>query len=100
MEVDDYRLVGSEQRFESLFIQGMRMLTSLTEDEEIVNVDDSDSDTGVSENGSCCDSLESDFNTTSNKDDIGVETAFGRESLPDGCTGDTVFLGLHVSWNR
>jgi len=53
------------------------MLTSLTENEEIVNVDDSDSDTCVSENGSCCDDLESDFDTTSDKDDIGVETAFG-----------------------
>jgi len=75
----------------------MRMLTSLTEDEKIVDVDDSDSDTGVSEDSSCCNSLECDFDTTSNKDDIGVETAFGRESLPDGCTGDTVLLGLHVS---
>jgi hypothetical protein len=75
----------------------MRMLTSLTEDEEIVNVDDSDSDARVSEDGSCCDDLESDFDTTSNKDDIGVETAFGRESLPDGCTGDTVLLGLYIS---
>ena len=97
MEVDDHRLVGSEQRLESLFIQCMRMLTSLTEDEEIVNVDDSDSDTGVSEDSSCCNSLESDFNTTTDEDDIGVETAFSRESLPDGCTGDTVLLGLHVS---
>jgi hypothetical protein len=97
VEVDNHRLVGGEQRLESLFIQCMRMLTSLTKDKEIVNVDDSDSDTGVSENGSCGDSLESDFNTTSNKDDIGVETAFGRESLPDGCTGDTVLLGLIIS---
>ena len=97
MEVDNYRLVGSEQRFESLFVQGMGMLTGLTKDEEIVDIDDSDSDTGISEDGSCCDSFESDFNTTSNKDDIGVEPVFGRESLPNGCTGDTMLLGLHVS---
>jgi hypothetical protein len=94
VEVDNDGLVGSKQALESLFVQCMRMLTSLTKNEEIINIDNSNSDTGVSENGSSGNGLESDFNTTSNKDDIGVETALGRESLPDGCTGDTVLLGL------
>lgn len=98
MEVYDDRLVGGEERLESLLVQGMRMLTSLPEDEEVIDVDDSDSDTNVSEDGSRGDGLESNLDTTSNKDDIGVETLFSRESLPDGCTGDAMLLGLLVSF--
>jgi hypothetical protein len=76
VEVYNDRLVGSEQRLESLFVQRMRVLTSLTKDEKIVDVDDSNSNTDVTENSSCCDSLESNFDTASNKDNIGVDTIF------------------------
>jgi hypothetical protein len=98
VEVDDNRLVGGEQALEGLFIQSMGVLARLAENEQVVDVDDSDSDTSVSEQGSGGDSLESDFNTTSDKYDIGVDTTFGGESLPDGGTSDTVLLGLMVSW--
>jgi hypothetical protein len=98
VEVDDNRLVGGEQALEGLFIQSMGVLARLAENEQVVDVDDSDSDTSVSEQGSGSNGLESDFNTTSDKYDIGVDTTFGGESLPDGGTSDTVLFSLMVSW--
>jgi len=97
VEIYNNGFVGGEQTFESLFVQCVRMLTSLAENEEVIDINDSYSNTSVSENGSCCDSLESDFNTTSNQDDIGIETIFRRETLPYGCSGDTVLFSLGLS---
>lgn len=94
VEVDNHRLIGGEETLKGLFIQGMGMLTSLTQNEQVVDVDDSDSDTLVSQESSSGDSLESDFDTTTNKDDIGVEAFVSGESLPDGRSGDTVPLSL------
>jgi hypothetical protein len=98
VEVDDHGLVGGKQALESLFIQCVWMLARLSEDQQIINVDDSDSDTCVSEQSGGGNSLESDFDTTSNKDNIGVESFISRESLPDGRASDTVLFGLYVSF--
>ena len=96
VEVDNDRLISGKQAFESLLIQSMGMLTRLAKNQEIVNVDDSDSNTGISEKGSGGDCLEGHFDTTSDEDYIGVKTIFGRESFPDGCTCNAVFLGLRI----
>jgi hypothetical protein len=98
VEVDNNRLVGSEQALESGLVQCVRVKTGLTEDEKVIDVDDSNSDTGISEKSGSSNSLKGDFNTTSNKDDIGVDTVFGGESLPNRGTGDTVLLGLDISF--
>ena len=97
MEVDNNRSVGREQALKGLFVQGVGVLTRLAENEEIVDVDDSDSDTCISENGSGCDGLKGDFDTTSDENNIGVETLVGGESFPDGCTSNAVLLGLSLS---
>jgi hypothetical protein len=90
VEVDNDRLVGGEQALESLLGQSMRVVTALTEDEQVVDIDNSNAQTGVSEKGGSSHNFESDLDTTADEHDVGIDTVLRRESLPDGGTSDAV----------
>lgn len=94
VEVDQDRLISREEAVERVLGQGMRVLSALPEDEQVVDVDNSHSEPLVLEDGRRGDDLEGDLDTAADKNNVRILAAVGRESLPDGSTGDTVSLGL------
>jgi hypothetical protein len=83
VKVNDDGLVGGEQAVEGVLGQGVRVDTSLAEDEQVVNINNSDTQTLVAENGGRSDDFEGDLHTASDEDDIGVHAVIGRESSPN-----------------
>ena len=94
VEVNDDGLVGSEQAVERVLGQGVRVDTSLAENEQVVNVDDSDTQTLVAKDGCRSDDFKCDLHTATDEDDIGVHAVISRESRPNRCTCDAVSLGF------
>jgi len=72
----------------------VRVKTFFAKDEKVIDVDDSNSNTFVSQDGGSGNDFVSDLDSDTDKDNIGVLTAVGRESGPNGSTGNTVTVGL------
>lgn len=75
----------------------MRVNTLFAQDEQIVDIDNTDADPFISKDRSGCNDFECHFDTATDEHDVGVVTIIGRESGPNGSSGDAVSLGLRVS---
>lgn len=97
VEVDKHWFVRSEEAVERVLSQGVGVQAFFAKNEKIVDVDNSDSDTFVAEDGRGSDDLVGHLDTNTNKDDIRVLTAVSRETRPNGGTGNAVAVSLYIS---
>ena len=72
----------------------MRVTADLSEDQEVNNVDDTNANALVTEDGGGSDDLVGDFDTTTNENDVRVHPAFGRILFPNGSTSDAVLASF------
>lgn len=94
VEVDEDGLVRREEAVERVLGKGVRVLPALAEDEQVVDIDDTNADALVLKDGRRGDDFERDLDTTSDEDDVRVLAAVGGEARPYGSAGNAVSLGL------
>ena len=82
MEVDNDRLVSREEAVERVLSQGVRVEAAFSQDEKIIDVDDSDTDAFVPKKSGSSDHLKSHLNTTTNQHNVGVLSSVSRVSWP------------------
>ena len=75
------------------------MIAAGSKHQEVVDVDDSDLDTLITEDSSSGNSLKGDLYTTADDHNVRVDTTVGRVFVPDGYAGDTVPLSLTSQLN-
>jgi hypothetical protein len=97
VEVDQDWLIRGKETVERVLGQGVRVETFLTEDEEVVHVDNSNSYSFVAQDSRGGNNFVSDLDSDTDKDDIGVLTTVSGESGPDGSTGNAVTVSLSRS---
>lgn len=90
VKVDENRLVDGEERVEGVLRQGMRVLSVFTEDHEVDNVDDSDSDTFGSEEGRGRNDLVRYLYSDTNEYDIRLHSVVRRVFSPDRRPSDAM----------
>lgn len=95
MVVDDNGNTRREERVETSFVQGVRVIGS--EDEQVDNVDDTNSEVRsevLFELSGSRDDFGLELEPDTDEDDIGVDTFVDRVGFPDRDTGDAVGVGL------
>jgi hypothetical protein len=94
VEVDNDRFVNSEKAIEGLSTESMGVAAALAQNEQVIHVDNPDSNSLVAQNGCSRKHFESHFDSTSDEHNVRVQTLVRGEAIPHRGTCNAVPLGL------